>query len=85
MLHQKLMVVDTKWLTVGTTNFDNRSFALNEESNVCIYDNRLAEEMERVFVDDLSACTRVELEAWKKRSITTRAQGWGAAFLKEQS
>jgi len=40
--------------------------------------------MERVFVDDLSACTRVELEAWKKRSITTRAQGLVAAFLKEQ-
>ena len=36
MLHQKTMVVDRRWVTVGTTNFDNRSFAHNEESNVCV-------------------------------------------------
>ena len=38
MLHQKTMVVDARWATVGTTNFDNRSFAHNEENNVCVYD-----------------------------------------------
>ena len=40
MLHQKTMVVDRRWVTVGTTNFDNRSFAHNEESNVCCFDER---------------------------------------------
>jgi cardiolipin synthase A/B len=84
MLHQKLMVVDTKWLTVGTTNFDNRSFALNEESNVCIYDRRLAEQLEQVFMDDLAVCKRVEWEEWKNRGIKTRLQGLLASFLKEQ-
>jgi len=84
MLHQKLMVVDTQWFTVGTTNFDNRSFALNEESNVCIYDRQLSEELEQVFIEDLAMCTKVKWETWKKRSLKTRAQGLVAAFLKEQ-
>jgi cardiolipin synthase len=84
MLHQKVMVVDGAWLTVGTTNFDNRSFALNEESNVCIYDRALAEELEKVFIEDLAACRRVNLDAWKKRGLRTKAQGLLAAFLKEQ-
>jgi hypothetical protein len=38
MLHHKIMVVDRRWVTVGTANFDNRSFAHNEESNVCFFD-----------------------------------------------
>jgi cardiolipin synthase A/B len=84
MLHQKIMVVDGVWLTVGTTNFDNRSFALNEESNVCIYDRDFAQELERVFISDLAECRRVRLEEWKSRGLKTRAQGLLAAFLKEQ-
>src|SRR6185503_8622160 len=75
MLHQKLMIADTAWLTVGTTNFDNRSFALNEESNLCIYDPPLAEELERVFNDDLASCTKVDLETWRRRGLKTRTQG----------
>jgi cardiolipin synthase len=78
------MVVDGVWLTVGTTNFDNRSFALNEESNVCIYDRDFAQELERVFISDLGECRRVRLEEWKSRGLKTRAQGLLAAFLKEQ-
>jgi cardiolipin synthase len=84
MLHQKLMLVDSAWLTVGTTNFDNRSFALNEESNIAIYDRPLAEELERVFEDDLAACTKVDLETWRKRGLKTRVQGVVAALLKDQ-
>ena len=43
MLHHKTMVVDGRWVTIGTANFDNRSFAHNEESNVCFFDRLLAE------------------------------------------
>ena len=43
MLHQKTMVVDGVWSTVGTTNFDSRSFAHNEENNVCVCDARAGE------------------------------------------
>ena len=57
MLHQKVMVVDGVWATVGTTNFDNRSFAHNEESNVCVYDRGLATQFQRAFREDMAGCS----------------------------
>jgi hypothetical protein len=47
MLHQKTMVADGQWVLIGTTNFDNRSFAHNEETSVCVRDTRLAHQMEQ--------------------------------------
>jgi len=85
MLHQKTMVVDGLWSTIGTTNFDNRSFAHNEESNIGVYDRRLAEELESVFNDDLRHCELVTLEAWRRRPVKTRVLGAICAFLKEQT
>jgi cardiolipin synthase len=84
MLHQKTMVVDGIWSTVGTTNFDNRSFALDEESNVCVYDRRLAQQLEAIFLEDLNSCDRVRLEEWRNRGIKTRVFGATSLFLKEQ-
>ena len=84
MLHQKTMVVDGIWVTIGTTNFDNRSFALHEESNVCIYDTRLARQLEQIFMEDLASCVRVDLESWQRRGILTRIRGAAALFLKDQ-
>src|SRR5262249_56652901 len=49
LLHAKTMVVDGIWSTVGSTNLDYRSFALNEELNVAIYDVGTAERLRRVF------------------------------------
>ena len=85
MLHQKTMVVDGRWLTVGTTNFDNRSFAHNEESNVCCVDRRLAGQLHDTFLDDLNGSERVTLERWQRRGIWTRAQEVVAAVLQEQA
>lgn len=84
MLHQKTMVADAAWVTIGTTNFDNRSFALHEESNVSVYDCRLAEQLERIFFDDLADCSRVDLESWKKRGLISRIQGATALLLRDQ-
>lgn len=84
MLHQKTMVVDGIWATVGTTNFDNRSFAHNEETNVCFYDPRLVEQLEQTFLADVRNCTRVELVAWQKRGLWAKSQEFVAAFLQEQ-
>ena len=61
MLHHKTMVVDGVWATVGTTNFDNRSFAHNEESNVCFYDAALVERMERSSGRTCARVTRIDL------------------------
>jgi len=84
MLHQKTMVVDGIWSTVGTTNFDNRSFALDEESNVCVYDRRIAEQLEAIFKKDLEDCDRVDLAEWRRRGIKKRLFGTICVFLKEQ-
>jgi cardiolipin synthase len=84
MMHQKTMVVDGRWATVGTTNFDNRSFALNEENNVCAYDVRVARSLEDIFLNDLKVCRRVDYEAWKRRGVMKRVFGALALFLKEQ-
>ena len=85
MLHQKTMVVDRKWVTIGTTNFDNRSFAHNEESNVAVLDARLGEELHTDWMSDLDGCTRLDYERWKRRGLWARAQELVAAFLQEQS
>lgn len=84
MLHHKTMVVDRRWVTVGTANFDNRSFAHNEESNVCVFDRALAEQLHAVFLDDLRGCERVTIERWSRRGGWARTQEIVAAFLQEQ-
>jgi cardiolipin synthase len=84
MLHQKTMVVDHSWATVGTTNFDSRSFSLDEESNVCVYDRKLAEKLESIFKEDLQHCARVTLDEWRHRGIRKRVFGEICVFLKEQ-
>ncbi len=84
MLHQKTLVADGVWVTVGTTNFDNRSFALNEESNICVYDHALSREFEEIFQTDLAHCTRVSFEAWKRRGLVAKIQGAASCFLRDQ-
>ncbi len=84
MLHQKVMVVDGVWATVGTTNFDSRSFAHNEESNVCVYDRGLATQFERAFREDMAGCAVVTLEKWQRRGVVRRVMEQVAALLEDQ-
>ena len=72
LLHSKTMVIDGVWATIGSTNLDNRSFALNEELNLVIYDAGLGQQFERMFADDLTRCRRVTYEEWKHRSLWDR-------------
>jgi cardiolipin synthase len=84
MLHHKTMVVDRRWVTLGTANFDNRSFAHNEESNVCVFDSALAAQLHDIFLDDLAGCERLTHERWSRRGGWVRAQEFVASFLQEQ-
>jgi cardiolipin synthase len=84
MLHHKTMVVDELWGTVGTTNFDNRSFAHNEESNVCFYDRALARELHETFLADARECRRVSLEAWQRRGAWRKTVELAASFFRDQ-
>ena len=84
MLHLKTMVVDGKWFTIGTTNFDNRSFAHNEENNTCGFDAAVAGQFHQMFEDDVKGSERIGLETWKRRGLWRRAQEVLAAFSEEQ-
>ena len=66
-LHSKTMVVDGVWGTIGSTNFDNRSFALNEELNMTLYDRDLAQKLEAEFAEDLKHSRRVTYKEWQAR------------------
>jgi len=85
MLHQKTMVIDEIWATVGTTNFDSRSFAHNEENNVCVYDRAWAKRLHEVFLDDVAGCDRITLESWRRRGVASRGMEILASFLEEQA
>lgn len=67
MLHSKTMVVDNEFVTVGSTNFDFRSFEHNFESNLFIYSPAVNARMAEIFLDDQKDCTRVTAAAWRHR------------------
>ncbi|HZP37247.1 MAG TPA: phospholipase D-like domain-containing protein [Methylomirabilota bacterium] len=72
LLHAKTMVIDSRWSTVGSTNLDRRSFALNEELNLVIYDPGVARRLEQVFEKDLSESGVVTYERWARRGLVSR-------------
>ena len=72
LLHAKTMVVDGRWATVGSTNLDRRSFALNDEINLVIYNQAVAERLERVFSDDISRSKQITYDTWKDRGFVSR-------------
>lgn len=72
MFHTKVMVVDELWTSVGSTNFDNRSFAVNDEANLNVHDGDFARQQVRVFEDDLKRSRRVTLEEWRNRPWTEK-------------
>jgi cardiolipin synthase A/B len=73
MMHAKILIVDTLWSVVGSTNFDNRSFGLNDEVNMAVRDPDVSMRLEEDFAADLAASKRITLEAWKKRPVLERA------------
>jgi cardiolipin synthase len=84
MLHQKTMVVDGTWATVGTANFDNRSLALNEETNVCFHDRALVEQLETIFLADLKRCQKVKLSDWRQRGSWQQLKEAFASLTEDQ-
>ena len=72
LLHAKTMVIDSMWATVGSTNLDRRSFALNEELNLVIYDATVARRLEQVFEKDLAQSRPVTYAGWNNRGLLSR-------------
>jgi cardiolipin synthase len=68
-LHAKTMVVDGEWVSIGSANLDNRSFALNNELNVAFLDRRLAARMTAIFEHDLEFAKPVTYETWVRHPV----------------
>jgi cardiolipin synthase A/B len=71
--HCKVMIVDGLWVSVGSTNFDSRSFSVNDEANLNVYDRAFAADQQRIFEDDLKRSKRISYEDWKARPWTEKA------------
>jgi cardiolipin synthase len=84
MLHAKTMVIDGVWSVVGSTNFDHRSFGLNDEVNLAACDPALAERIEEDFGRDIVLSRPVRLRAWRRRPITERLHEWLGWILERQ-
>jgi cardiolipin synthase A/B len=72
LLHAKALVIDGTWATVGSTNLDNRSFAMNEEVNLIVYDRGIGRRFEEIFAADLRHSRQVTYEEWQRRGIRAR-------------
>jgi cardiolipin synthase len=84
MLHQKIIIVDDAWASVGTANFDNRSLALNDETSVCFYDRPLVKRLHDIFLADLGRCHKVHLAGWNQRGFWQRAGEQFASLMEDQ-
>jgi cardiolipin synthase len=72
LLHAKTAVVDGVWSTVGSSNMDWRSFALNYEINAVVLGPEFAAEMEALFQRDVADSVRITPEAWDERGVDDR-------------
>ncbi|WP_372191421.1 phosphatidylserine/phosphatidylglycerophosphate/cardiolipin synthase family protein [Xanthomonas axonopodis pv. desmodiigangetici] len=72
MLHTKLLIIDGLLVSVGSTNFDIRSFRLNDEASLNVYDRTLAARMTEVFERDLQRAEQYSLERWRARPLRQR-------------
>jgi cardiolipin synthase len=72
MFHVKVMVVDGLWTSMGSTNFDSRSFSTNDEANLNVLDAGFAAIQGKVFAADLEHSRRITLEEWQRRPFSEK-------------
>lgn len=84
MYHCKVMLVDGLLVSVGSTNFDNRSFALNDEANLNIYDAAFADAQIAVFHQDVAQSKTITLAQWSERPFAEKLVEHAASLLGPQ-
>ena len=84
MYHCKVMIVDGMLVSVGSTNFDNRSFRLNDEATLNVVDKAFASAQTATFEDDLAKSHRVTHSAWLARPLRERLGETLASLLGTQ-
>ena len=78
------MVVDECWTSIGSPNFDNRSFRLNDESNLNVYDTDFARKQVGVFEHDQERSRRITLEEWTNHPWTENLKDRATGLLRSQ-
>jgi cardiolipin synthase len=81
MIHSKTFIADGLWGSIGSMNFDNRSLAFNNESNLVFLDSTLGAQMDSTFMDDLTRSKEIVLAEFERRPWYDRAIEYGAAVF----
>lgn len=84
MYHVKTLIVDKLLVSVGSTNFDNRSFSINDEANLNVMDEAFAAQMTEIYEQDWARATPVTERKFARRSVWQRAATWAASLVQKQ-
>ena len=84
MMHCKVLVIDGLWSSVGSANFDDRSFRLNDEANLNVFSEELAREQIRLMDADVLQSRRMVLKRWRSRTLGRRVNERLALLLRSQ-
>ena len=79
MIHAKVLTVDHTWAVLGSTNFDNRSFGINDEVNLAVFNPEVATTLSHAFEEDVAHSRHITLDEWRKRGLIERCLediGW---------
>ena len=84
MMHCKVLVIDGLWSSVGSANFDDRSFRLNDEANLNAFSEELAREQIRLMDADVLQSRKMVLKRWRSRTLGRRVNERLALLLRSQ-
>ncbi|MGH6608701.1 MAG: phospholipase D-like domain-containing protein, partial [Burkholderiaceae bacterium] len=84
MYHVKVMIVDDLWVSVGSTNFDSRSFSVNDEANLNVYDAVFARWQSEVFEQDRKLSRRITYQEWENRPWREKVTDWFWSLFSSQ-
>ena len=83
MLHAKTAIIDERFTTIGSYNLDQRSWRKNLEVNLAVEDDGFARHVRQWFERDLAGSTRIDLDAWRGRSLSRRGLEWASYALRK--
>lgn len=84
MFHCKVMIIDNLWVSVGSTNFDSRSFSVNDEANLNIFDADFARRQSEIFAQDMERSRLITYEAWQNRPWREKLVEYASSFVSSQ-
>jgi hypothetical protein len=73
MLHCKTLTIDRRWTSIGSVNFDNRSFQLQDEATLCVSAESFTNALDAQFERDLARSEEIDLDRWRDRSLRAKA------------